>query len=104
MASIDNTLKGLGPCLAQVNKVLERLDQRLAPVVPPRNELAPYLAQVNKLLERLTVESIRTQRLAPVVPPRPQPRAVPTSTTIPNDVKIQSDNSTYRESGTANVS
>jgi len=40
LASIDGTLKGLGPCLAQVNRILERLEQRLAPVV----KLTPVVA------------------------------------------------------------
>jgi len=103
MASIDNTLKcslaqvnkllerldqrlapvvpnpnDWTPYMAQVNKIVERLDQHLAPVVPPFKELAPYIKQVNVILERLTVESIQTKRLAPAVPPQPQRKAVPT--------------------------
>jgi len=44
LASIDSTLKSigpylaqvnrLGPCLVQENKTLERIEQQLAPVVP----------------------------------------------------------------------
>jgi len=74
--------------MAQVNKIVERLDQHLAPVVSPFRELAPNITQVNILLEQLTVESMRTHRPAPVVPPRPQPRAVPTPETPSNQRTI----------------
>jgi len=79
LASIDNTLKGLGPHLAQVNV------------------LAPYLEQVNRILKRLE------QRLAPVVPQLPQPRALPTPVTVNKQGTIikylvrQSEISTDRE-------
>jgi len=57
LASIDNTLKGLGPYLAQANW------------------LGPYLAQVNRILERLE------QRPAPVVPQPLMPTVLPASAT-----------------------
>jgi len=40
LALLDGTLKELGPFLAKVNRTLERLEQRLAPVVPP----TPFVA------------------------------------------------------------
>jgi len=52
------------------------------------HELAPYITQVNLLLERLTVESIRAQQPVLGVPPQPQPRAVPTAATPPNQRTI----------------
>jgi len=71
-----------------MSKLIERLNKRLAPVVPPVNELTPYITQMNLFLELLTVESIRAQRPAPVVPPRPQPRAVPTPASPSNQRTI----------------
>jgi len=35
-ASLDSILQGLRPCLAMVNRTLERLDERLAPAVQPK--------------------------------------------------------------------
>jgi len=35
LASINGTMKELGPCLTKVNRTLERLEKRLAPVVQP---------------------------------------------------------------------
>jgi len=89
LASMDDTLKGLGPYLAQMNV------------------LGPYLAQVNRILERLE------QRLGPVGQPKPcaadrpdiQPRAVPTPVTVTEQGTIlrylvsKSETQTYRKSG-----
>jgi len=44
LASLDGTLKELRPCLAMVNRTLERHEERLAPVVQPKPFVAggPY--------------------------------------------------------------
>jgi len=49
-------VNGLGPCLAQVNKTLERIEQRLAPVVPP----TPLAAE-----EPSQLESFQQLRVVP---------------------------------------
>jgi len=87
LASIDNTLKGLGPCLAQINV------------------LAPYLEQVARILERLERRERLELRQAPVVPPRPEPRAVPTPITTAKKRTLirylgrKDAHGTYREAG-----
>jgi len=85
LAAIDNMLKELGPCLAQMNV------------------LAPYLKRVTQVLERLDCRELLKRRQTPVVTPRPKPR-VPTPTkpkqqTVIRYIVRKDEDGAHRESG-----
>jgi len=93
LAFIDNTLKGLGPCLAQMNV------------------LAPHLQRMTRMLERMEFydrldrQEQLERRPAPLERPLPQPRRVPTP--MPRDeqhtntryIRAMGEGVTYREQG-----
>jgi len=79
LAPIDGTPKGLGPYLAQVNRTLEKLVQRLAPVAQPKL----YVAERPDAPLRVVLTPVATSNQRIII----------------QYLVKKSDSSTYRESG-----
>jgi len=95
LASMDDTLKELKPCLAKVNHTLERLDERLAPVVQHRplgaerldTQPSDILTPVFSLCKRRDPETVR-------------PLTQPTVNEPPSGPPITTNTMSYTEEGT----